>query len=161
MKGMNKKLCSVAYSAVGVFIVLWILGKWGPHYIANDKCYAFFGCNAGFFGYDAVLHFVSGIMEASLIILLSIKVSALNFFHEKFWKNCIVIVSLVATIAVFWEIGELSHDQYKMKILHENLRVPTNRLNQPSNNDSMGDMTFSILGGAITAAALRSYMRKK
>ena len=158
---MNGKLKATVISSTGLFLVLWTLGKWGPHFIANDRCYAILGCNAGFFGYDALLHFVSGIMITSLIIFFSIKFSAANFFHDGFWKNMIVVVSLIAMIAVFWEIAELGHDQFRMKVLHENLRVPTNRLDQPSNDDTMGDITFAILGGTITGVVFRSYMRKK
>ncbi|MGC9605249.1 MAG: hypothetical protein ABSF56_00605 [Minisyncoccia bacterium] len=145
---------------VAVFVVGWFLGVKGPVLIANDRCYAILGCNIGFFGYDAALHFVSGVMDASLIVWLMRRFPAIDLFHERFWKNFLIIVSLVAMIAVSWEFGEFCHDQFRMKILHENMTVP-NRLDQPTDSDTMGDMTFSILGAALTACALSPLVRKR
>jgi hypothetical protein len=156
----DKKLGMVVMMAVVVFLTIWILGSWGPTLMANDKCYALLGCDIGFFGYDAALHFVSGIMDAALIIWLMRRFPAIDMFHERFWKNFLLIIALVALIAISWEFIELCHDQFRMKILHVNLTVP-NRLDQPTNDDTMGDMTFSIIGAAAAAGALKPFTRRK
>ena len=77
---------------VGFFLIGWILGIRGPVFIVNYKCYAFLGCNMGFFGYDAALHFVSGLMDVALLLWLVRKFPALNIFQERFWKNFLIIV---------------------------------------------------------------------
>ncbi len=150
----------IAFVFVSSFIILGLLGIRGPTFIDNQKCYQLLGCNMGFFGYDALLHFLSGFMNASLIIYLMRKYPALNFFRREFWKNALTVVSMVALIALLWEIGEFGHDQYRMKVLNINLTNP-DRLDQASNSDTMGDMTFSIIGGAITAGTLASFMKKE
>ena len=136
--------------AVLIFFTGVILGKFGPVLIANAKCYKFLGCNAGFFGYDAVLHFVSGIVDATAIIVFFRKFPKLSLFRTNFWKNLIIIAALTALISLSWEIGEFSHDQFRINILHENL-VATNHLDQPSNADTMGDMTFAEIASILTA----------
>ena len=151
----NRRLNITAIILVIIFLVLSFLGNHGPNLMANGKCYRFLGCNSGFFGYDAVVHFVSGFMDATLIVWFMKKFPAINLFHNNFWKNFIVVITLVVFIAFSWEVGEFFHDQFRMKILHEDL-IAQNRLDQPSNDDTMGDITFSILGAAITVLALRS-----
>jgi len=137
-----------------IFLIISFLGTHGPILMANNKCYQFLGCNSGFFGYDALVHFVSGIMDATLIVWLMKKFPPINLFHNNFWKNLLVVITMVVFIAFCWELCELSHDQFRMKVLHENL-ISENRLDQPSNDDTMGDITFSILGAAITVFVLR------
>jgi len=149
----SRTLGAAAVVLVIVWVVLGSLGIWGPHLMANGVCYRLLGCNSGFFGYDVVVHFVSGIMDATLIVWLMRKYPSANMLHGRFWKDFLVIVSIVALIAVSWEFCELCHDQFRMKVLHENLTVP-NRLDQPTNDDTMGDMTFSIFGAAVTACAI-------
>ena len=156
---IDRMLGSAAVGVVAIFILGWALGIRGPVFIDNYKCYALLGCNMGFFGYDAVLHLWSGIMDVVLIIWITRKFPAVNIFHKQFWKNFLIIISFVAFISVAWEIGELGHDQYRMKVLHQNLTVP-NHLDQPSNDDTMGDMTFAIIGAALTAGALKSLIPK-
>ena len=113
-----------------------------------------FGCNVGFFGYDAGVHFVSGVAEATLIVWLMRRFSSLSLFHDRFWKNFLMIVAIVALVGCLWEIGEFGRDQFRMGVLHENLTSP-NTLDQPNNNDTMGDLTFSILGAVIAASIIR------
>ena len=136
-----------------VFFIGVILGKFGPVFIANIKCYKFLGCNAGFFGYDAVLHFVSGILDATAIVVFFRKFPKLSLFHlsfASFWKNLVIIAALTALISLSWEIGEFSHDQFRINVLHENI-VATNHLDQPSDADTMGDMTFAEIASILTA----------
>ena len=150
----------VTLALVIIFLITSFLGTNGPMLMTNDRCYQFLGCNSGFFGYDALVHFVSGTMDATLIVWLMRKFPSISLFHNNFWKNLVVIISMVALIAFCWELFELSHDQFRMKFLHEDL-VALNRLDQPSNDDTMGDITFSILGATITIFVLKSFSKWK
>jgi hypothetical protein len=143
-----------------IFLALSFLGNYGPTLMTNDKCYSFLGCNVGFFGYDALVHFVNGIMEATFIVWLMARFPSFSLFHNRFWKNLLIVVIMVVFVAFLWEFSEFFHDQFRMKVLHENLTIP-NTLDQPTNNDTMGDITFSILGAAITALTLSSLMRRR
>jgi hypothetical protein len=156
----DRVLDGAAIILVTIFVIGWIFGAYGPTLMSNQKCFVVLGCNIGFFGYDAALHFLSGIMDATLIVWLMRKFPTINMFHDRFWKNFLVIITLVAFIAVSWEFGELCRDQFRMKILHENLTIPINRLTQPTNNDTMGDITFSILGAVIAISVLKPLIRK-
>jgi hypothetical protein len=153
-------LDSAVIILVTLFLIGWIFGAFGPTLMSNQKCFVLLGCNIGFFGYDAALHFLSGIMDSTLIVWLMRKFPEVNLFHDRFWKNFVVIITFVAFIAVAWEFGELCSDQFRMKVLHENLTTPINLLKQPTNNDTMGDMTFTILGAVVATYALKSLMRK-
>lgn len=121
--------------------------------MADNKCYPFLGCNNGFFGYDAVVHAVYGIWGAILIIWLMEKFPSISLLHNNFWKNFLIVVSVVLLIGFSWEFYEFCHDQFFMKILHENITTPNRRL-QPSNDDTMGDLTFSVLCATITASLI-------
>ena len=150
----------VAVTSVTIVLGLSLLGNYGPSLMTNDKCFSWLGCNIGFFGYDALIHFISGTMDVALIIWLMTKFPSFSLFHNRFWKNLLTVVALVALIAVLWEILEFSHDYFRMNILHENLTTP-NTLDQPSNTDTMGDMTLSLLSATTTASLLGSFMKKK
>jgi hypothetical protein len=156
----GRVLPTITIAVVALFIVGWILGRWGPELIANEKCFRFLGCNIGFFGYDAALHFVSGIMDLLVIVWLARRFLRFDLFGNVAWKNILIGVSMVALIAVVWEIGELCHDQFRMKVLHENLISP-NHLDQPTNDDTMGDITFTLIGATLTACALEIIARQK
>ena len=145
--------------SVIVFFIGVILGKFGPVLIANNKCYQLLGCNAGFFGYDVVLHFISGIIDATAIVVFFRTFPKFSVFHGKFWKNLVIIAALTALISLSWEIGEFSHDQFRIKVLHENL-VATNHLDQPSDADTMGDMTFAEIAAILTACVFKNLLDK-
>ena len=156
----NLTLSVLAVIFVTIFVIASILGNHGPTLMSNDKCFRFLGCNIGFFGYDAAVHFVSGIMDMTLIVWLMRKFSSLSLFQDRFWKNFLITIAIVALLAFSWELFEFGHDQFRIKILHENITNP-NTLDQPTNSDTMGDMTFSLIGAAITASALKSFMKNK
>lgn len=156
----DKTLNRTLITEISIFLIGALFSYFGPHLMANDKCYILIGCSAGFFGYDAVLHFVSGVMTASIIIWLMQKYPKVNLFHEQFWKNVFIVVAIAALVAVSWELVEYGHDQFRMTVLHQNLTSP-NRLNQPNVSDTMGDMTFSILAAALTTKALKRSIQKK
>lgn len=126
----------------------------------NGLCFRYLGCNIGFFGYDAVVHFFSGILEAIFLIWLCHKFPKTNILHEdSVWKNIVVLIAFVALLAVTWELLEFSADHFRMYILHENLTNP-NILAQPNNSDTMGDFTFG-LSGAFLGAFLVKYFDSK
>ena len=146
--------------SVVIFFIGVILGKFGPVLIANDKCYPIIGCNVGFFGYDAVLHFFSGIIDATAIICFMKAFPKFSLFHKTFWKNLLIIASLTALISLCWEVGEFSHDQFRMNVLHENLTSPKNHLDQPSDADTMGDMTFAEVASILAIFTFRKTINK-
>ncbi len=139
-----------------IYIFALLSGDFWFHLMSNDKCYTYLGCNAGFFGYDALVHFLSGIIIAvSLLLIRHYYPEAAAFSHKK-WMQALVIMGIAALIGVVWEILEFSYDHFRMDILHINLIYP-NLLAQPSNSDTMGDLTFGLLGVLITLSILYLY----
>ena len=106
----------VAVTSVTIVLGLSLLGNYGPSLMTNDKCFSWLGCNIGFFGYDALIHFISGTMDVALIIWLMTKFPSFSLFHNRFWKNLLTVVALVALIAVLWEILEFSHDYFRIAL---------------------------------------------
>jgi hypothetical protein len=138
----NERLFGIlALFLVPVFLFLSIGGDL-IHWMSNQACYTYFGCNLGFFGYDALVHFTSGMTEITLIIWLTRKSPA-------GWRHPLVLIALAALIGVSWEFIEYCFDHYRMLVLHENLLYPINTMTQPTNSDTMGDLTFGIIGAAI------------
>ncbi len=129
-----------------MFLVLEFGGK-ALGFMQNAMCYRWLGCNAGFFGYDALVHFVGGITIAIGVLWLSKKSKKLDFFHidEIFWKRMLIILAVAALIGVVWEALEFSYDLFRVLVLHINLLYP-NQLAQPSNADTMGDLVFGLTG---------------
>ncbi len=121
----------------------------------NSLCFKYLGCNAGFFGYDAFVHFLGGIMETVFILWLARKSPKFNFLQKNFLKNAVLLVALVALLSVGWEIGEFGFDHVRMDILHQDLLHPTNRLRQASNSDTMGDLFFTLFGATVMATVLK------
>ncbi len=124
--------------------------------IANSECFKYLGCNVGFFGYDAIIHFLGGAFEVLLVIWLCQKFPRWNILHEdSIWKDIVVLIAAVALLAVGWELWEFSVDHFRMDILHENIAYP-NHMAQPSNSDTMGDFTFGLTGALIGALLVKS-----
>ena len=64
------------------------------------------------------------------------------------------LIAIVSFFSIMWELGECAHDYFRLEILHQNLlnlRLQINLLDQPSNLDTMGDLTFGLLGALISA----------
>jgi hypothetical protein len=114
----------------------------------NNLCFAVFGCNAGFFGYDAFVHLLAGAMFALFIVWIGEAYPRLKVVSENFWKSALIIISICALIETGWEIWEFGIDHFRMDVLRENLTNP-NILWQPSNSDTMGDETFNLAGSVI------------
>jgi hypothetical protein len=156
----NKKLTLIVWITIGLFFLLeFVIANVfridGKNLIDNSLCFKYLGCNVGFFGYDALVHFTAGIFEAPLIIWLFEKYYHISLFHNAgshtFWKNLIILIALLVLIAYSWEIIELSYDQFRIIFLHQILFIPDhlNKLLQPSNIDTMGDIFCSTMGGII------------
>ncbi len=127
---------------------------WGGN---ATTCFQFIGCNAGFFGYDAIEHLFSGILEAVFIVWLGRRYSKFDFYHKKdFFKNVVVIFSIVVLIGFGWEVLEFGHDHMLNRAFTFNaIGLLRPSMAQPSNSDTMGDLTFDLLGGLLGVATLK------
>ena len=122
----------------------------------NSFCFRYFGCNAGFFGYDAFFHLFGGVLFASFFVWLARKYQSFNLFQNNAWKNFIILLAIVALLGIGWEFIEFGHDHvlnrfknlYAIKILH------LEKLVQPTNSDTVGDLFFDLAGAAIAASFL-------
>jgi hypothetical protein len=145
-----------------ILVILFLFMAWGGDYfgwMSNAACYAYLGCNAGFFGYDAIVHMLSGITEVFAFIWITRTFARLDIFnHDTFWKNVLTMVACAALAGVVWEMGECALDSIRLYWLHQNILVP-NHLLQPTNDDTMGDLSFGILGAFITAC-FSKFIRK-
>ncbi len=142
---ITKFEASVIISGLVFFIAEFFGDSWF-NLMANSNCFKYLGCNIGFFGYDAIVHFFSGVFEVLLIVWLCTRFAKFSILHAgNAWKNAFILISAVALLSVGWEIFEFSADQFRMKILGYNLTNP-NVLAQPSNSDTMGDFTFALSG---------------
>ena len=143
---------------VAAFTILFAFGVVGGHvwhWMSNEMCYYYLGCNVGFFGYDAIVHLVGGILIVLSLLWLMRRFPSLDILHDNdFSKNFLIVLALVALIGVGWEIMEFSFDHWRMVVLNENLINP-NTLAQPSNGDTMGDLVFGLFGGTITMLIMR------
>lgn len=122
----------------------------------NDRCLALFGCNAGFFGYDAFVHFLAGVMFALFIVWLGWAYPKFRIVSANLWKSVIIIIALCALIETGWEILEFGIDHVNIDVLHQSI-VGTNRMLQWGNSDTMGDETFNLVGGVVAIILLMSF----
>jgi hypothetical protein len=120
--------------------------------MSNQRCLAFFGCNVGFFGYDALEHFLMGVLQIFIILFVSAAYPRCNTLAETKLKRALVLLAYAALIAFLWELGEYSFDALRLRIFHEQLVHP-NLLWQSSDSDTMGDMTFAFLGSLLASLA--------
>lgn len=153
------KEAKIFLGAVVAFSLAEFVGGGIFHLMRNENCFRFLGCNAGFFGYDALVHFLAGIMEMAFLFWLRTKLKK-DFLHGIYFYDMAILVAFLALMAVSWELVEFCFDQFRLYVLHVNLLVP-NHLAQPSNADTMGDMFFSIFSGKLAAVYfLKSRLRK-
>ena len=135
-----------------IYSIVTFLGEFYPGWATTQTCYRFLGCNVGFGGYDAVEHFLFGIVLSLFIIWLSRKYTHLGFKGEPVWRSILCIISFVALVSVCWEFYECAYDAFRQNILHEvlfNFRLHIDLLDQPSNIDTMGDLFYDILGAVV------------
>ncbi|MBU6142183.1 hypothetical protein KGO95_03675 [Patescibacteria group bacterium] len=137
-----------AFGTTAIWLIACIFGEGlGGSLGANDKCYPYLGCTSGFFGYDAIEHFLFGV--AAVFVLIWLFRSRFSLFSGVRWKDILILIALVALLSVFWELFECIHDLFRADILHQSLldlRLHINQLDQPSNLDTMGDLSFALLG---------------
>lgn len=130
------------YYSLGTFGIMGFLGEIYPGLIGNALCFPILGCNIGFFGYDGLVHFVSGLCIG--LGLLWFKRHEMRQFV--FWAG---------GIALAWEAMEWAYDTVRSAILHTNLLSPINIMTQPSPVDTLGDLVLGCLGTALIYAAYR------
>ena len=160
LEGQKSKYANYSSLAIwatvttAIFLITCILGEGlGGSLGGNDMCYKYLGCTSGFFGYDALEHFLFGIAAVLIIIWLFKKFPKFSMFYSEFWKNFLVIISLVMLVSVFWEFAECAHDYFRIEILHQslvNFKLHINHLDQPTNIDTMGDLTFALIGSIVS-----------
>ncbi len=138
-----------------VWLIACIFGEGlGGSLGANDKCYPYLGCTSGFFGYDAIEHFLFGVAAVLVLVWFFRAYPRFSLFSDIRWKDVLTLVALIALVSVFWELFECAHDLFRVDVLHQslfNLQLHINQLDQPSNLDTMGDLSFAILGSFLSA----------
>jgi cation transport ATPase len=140
-------------SLVIIFAIIFSFGVAGGHiwhWMSNEVCYRYIGCNVGFFGYDAIVHLFGGVLIVLTLLWLMRRYPSLNVLrNDNFSENFLILLAIVALVGIGWEIMEFSFDHWRTVILNENLLNP-NTMAQPSNSDTMGDLVFGLFGGALT-----------
>ena len=129
----------------------------------NTSCVKLLGCGSGFFGYDALEHFFWGFLAVAFIIRICIKFPSLNLLHnDALWKNVLLLLALLTLVSVGWELLEYARDHIMTRFaFFNNLAfLKPHSLAQPSNVDTMGDLTFDLLGGALGILILKASLRK-
>jgi hypothetical protein len=150
----NHTYSRIAILAISSLVVFLIANLFGEiiGLAANSDCYPYIGCTSGFFGYDAIEHFLFGLTVIWIIVWACGKFPKYSILHKERWKKRFVLIASIALIAVFWEFLECAHDAFRLDILGEhlyNFRFHINLLDQPSNLDTMGDLAFTLLGAFV------------
>lgn len=155
----TKNLSGVfAVSTVLVFLFFGVAGDYLGWMGSNGVCYRYLGCNAGFFGYDAVVHLFSGVAGISLMVWFMQRYPRYDLLPKGFVKKFIALLALAALVGILWEFIEFAYDHFRILVLHMNLFSP-DRLAQPSNSDTMGDLFSSMASAALTIVGLRLFRR--
>src|SRR3989344_309274 len=155
----NSRLDTLLIVFLVLFALLALTEVFGdgllPEYkfIQNSRCFTLFGCNEGFFGYDAFNHVVGGIVWTILVVWLISRYPRVNILHNNFWKSFFVLVSTIALVQVFWELYE-----YLLDVLDTHLtRRPLHpdELAQPGAADTTGDLVFGFIGSVLGVLFVR------
>ena len=158
-KSKYSNIAIMAIISTAVFFIAFIFGEgWGGSLGLNNSCTSLLGCSAGFFGFDAVEHFISGIAITSILLFIFKKYPQYSLLNDKRWKNILTILALVAFAGVLWEFIECAHDLFRSNVLNQvliNRKLHLNLLDQPNNIDTMGDLFFSLLGSTISLFLLK------
>lgn len=131
-----------------IFAFAVFLGGIWPGWMHSSYCFKYLGCNAGFGGYDALVHFLGGITGAAFILWFIKKYPRWNILSGDALRDSFMVIAIVALAGVSWEIIEFSIDHFRILVLHQDI-VHLGHLLQPSNSDTMGDLVFDLLGGII------------
>jgi hypothetical protein len=154
-KKNNNRITFMASISMVIFLTACFFGEGlGGSWGSKLACPPYLGCTSGFFGYDAIEHFLFGITLVYSLIWIFKKFPKFSLLYSDFWKNVIIFITITALISVLWELLECAHDAFRVDILHERLRdirLHINLLDQPTNIDTMGDLAFSLLGSFFTS----------
>jgi len=142
--------------SVSVFVVAQFVGGDIFELSRNGRCFTLLGCNAGFFGYDALVHFLAGIMFAIFIVWLGESHPRFGFISANFWKSAVIVVALCTLIGTGWEIWEFGIDHLGSNVLRESF-VLTGQLLQSGNSDTVGDEAFNLIGSVVAVVLLASF----
>jgi uncharacterized membrane protein YjdF len=148
-----KNIAWYATTATALFLIVGAFGE-GPiaHFASNTICNAYINCTVGFLGYDAIEHFLSGVSVTLILIWIFKKFPTYSLFTPKRWKNILILLALVISISVLWEIIECAYDIFRFDILVEpslSVKLHLNILAQPTNLDTMGDLIFGAFGALL------------
>lgn len=147
-----------------LFALSEFFGDAWTYYIQNSRCFALLGCNAGFFGYDAIIHVAGGIFFTALLIWLMNRHSYYNMLHDDLRKSAFVLLGIIACITIVWEVYEYILDYFGVLALHP-AGSYIDTLAQPGPADTVGDMAFELLGSCIGILLFyvfdRNSLRKK
>ena len=135
-----------------IWFCVTFFGEFLYFWAGNSTCSKYLGCVAGFAGYDAFEHLFFGILATFSIVWLCRHFPKYSILDSNKWKNFLVIIATIALVSVLWEITECAHDALRVDVLHEALRnfsLHVNYLDQPTNLDTMGDLTFSLIGSIV------------
>jgi hypothetical protein len=149
---LSRSLAAKVYFISVVWIATTLCGEFLFAWAGNATCSKYLGCVTGFAGYDAFEHLFSGVAVALFIVWLCRRYPAYSILPDEPWKAALVIVAAVALVSVAWEILEFAHDAIRLDLFHEplrNVRFHINLLDQPSNTDTMGDLSFNLLGAIV------------
>ncbi len=149
---------SVLDAVSACLATLLFIALFAGHWLGdNSLCYKLLGCNAGFFGYDTIEHFLSGLLVASLVVRHARRRTRPDFLKNTFWRDVITLTAFVALFGLGWEMIEFFRDNVLMhiKFFHNIRLLLPDSVAQPSNSDTMGDLTFDLLGGLVGALVLR------
>jgi len=154
----TRKLTTLLVCSIILFLILRVGLGYTFGWFNNGSCSTYLGCVNGFFGFDILVHFSSGIFIIIFLLWLMDRFPRLNILHDEFWKNVIILAAIAVFIGISWEMWEFVLDHYRMLILHQDLLHPMNLLMQASNDDTMGDLTFGFLGAISAIFSLRKFM---
>ena len=137
---------------LGVWVFITACGEFIYNWAGNGDCSRYLGCVTGFMGYDAFEHFFFGLMFALVIIWSCERFSKQSVLYSEFWKRALIVIALVVLSGVLWEIIECTHDAIRVNIFHEslhNISLHINLLDQPTNIDTMGDLSSGLSGSIV------------
>lgn len=140
--------------SLGVYILADLLGEFMAGWGFNAECIRFIGCTNGFFGFDAIEHFLSGFVILLCLVIFFQRHPKWSPLTGNIWKDAFILVATVNLISVGWELVECAHDVFRLAVLHEKLysvKLNIDLLDQPTNLDTMGDLAFNMLGSIVAA----------
>ncbi len=141
------------YYSLGTFGVLEFLGDIWPGLIANHLCFPILGCNLGFFGYDGLIHFISGVCVGLGLLWAQGRFGGIFL---AWGRTAWAFAAWGAAVALAWEIMEWSYDLARIYLLNMDLLSP-NRLTQPNSLDTIGDIVLGLLGTMLIYLAYRRH----